>query len=49
MAMEKNSIEAEYFEVFEGCAAEVTQVQYCLADDIRDHYRRIEKLHSEIT
>jgi len=49
IAMEKMLIEAEYFEVFEGQAAEVIQVQYCLADAIKDHYRRIKELQLEVS
>ena len=43
LKMEKMLLEAEYFDVFEGTAAEVTQVQYCLSEAIKDHRDRIEK------
>ena len=46
LALEKSLLEAEYFEVFEGTAAEVVQVQYCLADAARDHYDRIREMLS---
>lgn len=44
MTIEGALLEAEYFEVFEGTAAEVVQVQYCLADAAEDHYRRIQEM-----
>jgi rubrerythrin len=46
LAVEETLLEAEYFEVFEGTAAEVVQVQYCLADATRDHSRRIRAMMS---
>jgi rubrerythrin len=44
--MENALLEAQYFEIFQGQAAEVTQVQYCLADATRDHSREIQELLS---
>jgi len=46
MTLEETLLEAEYFEVFEGTAAEVVQVQYCLADATEDHRRRIQEILS---
>jgi rubrerythrin len=46
MTLEQASLEAEYFEVFEGTAAEIVQVQYCLADALIDHRRRIYEMMS---
>ena len=46
LAIEESLLEAEYFEIFEGTAAEVAQVQYCLADAARDHYNRIQEMAS---
>jgi hypothetical protein len=46
VTLENSLLEAEYFEVFEGTAAEVVQVQYCLADAAEDHRRRIQKMMS---
>ena len=46
MGIEDTLLEAEYFEVFEGTAAEVAQVQYCLADATEDHCRRIKGMIS---
>lgn len=49
MTIEKSLIEAEYFDVFEGAAAEVVQVQYCLADATKNHRRLIEEQLAEQT
>ena len=46
LALERSLLEARYFEVFEGTAAEVVQVQYCLADAAKDHYDRIREMLS---
>jgi len=46
LVIEESLLEAEYFEIFEGTAAEVVQVQYCLADAARDHYNRIQEMTS---
>ena len=48
LTIEESAVEAKYFEVFEGTAAEVVQVQYCLADTARDHYNRIRKMASSV-
>jgi len=48
LALEKSLLEAEYFEVFEGTAAEVVQVQYCLADAAKDHCNRIREMVSSV-
>jgi rubrerythrin len=44
MILEETLLECKYFEVFEGTAAEVVQVQYCLADATEDHCRRLQKM-----
>ena len=44
VTLEDSLLEAEYFEVFEGTAAEVVQVQYCLATAAEDHRKRIQKM-----
>jgi hypothetical protein len=48
MTIEETLLEAEYFEVFEGTAAEVVQVQYCLADAAEDHRGRIRAIKSSV-
>jgi len=48
-AIEETLVEAEYFEVFEGAAAEVLQVQYCLADATKNHRTLIEEQLAELT
>ena len=48
MTLEEALLEAKYFEVFEGTAAEVIQVQYCLADATEDHCRRIRETMSSL-
>lgn len=48
LTLEESLWEAEYFEVFEGTAAEVVQVQYCLADAAKDHRDRIRKMASSV-
>ena len=48
MTLEETLLEAKYFEVFEGTAAEVIQVQYCLADATEDHCRRIRETMSSL-
>jgi len=46
MTIENTLLEAEYFEIFEGTAAEVVQVQYCLADATEDHCQRLRGMMS---
>jgi len=46
--IEDSFLEAEYFEVFQGTAAEVVHVQYCLADAAEDHSRRIGEMMSAL-
>ena len=43
LALEETLLECKYFEVFEGTAAEVVQVQYFLAGALEDHCRRIQE------
>jgi len=49
MTLEQTLLEAKYFEVFEGTAAEVVQVQYCLADALIDHRKLIYEMMSPPT
>jgi rubrerythrin len=44
MTIEKTLLEAEYFQIFEGTAPEVLQVQYFLTDAVREHCQRIQQM-----